>query len=414
MKNTNKDNLQFRILYAIGIVLIVISHIPSEAGFSLFYELFPLYLFNIALFIFCSGYFYTEQNENKPLRYIWHKFKRLIVPLYLFNFLYGLVAQLLAVNDFGIITAFVNKMTKYGIVMDSQFNISDLFLMPITNGHQFVYNMATWFVVPLFLSQAFYVLFRRSSRWLIKREFIYLIICIMLGMVGAYLSGNQYQQSMLLLLRVLYFIPFFGAGFYYKKVLEKHDNLSNLKYFSIIIALQIALIYIMDGTFTYTVSWGKYSYMAFAGGNLAIAFWLRLSRILTPAIGDSKTIKKIADSTYSIMANHFMGFLFIKYLYECGQKYMGWFINFSPHSFRNDIWYYFYPNNIELSGLIYVFAGVAVGVWIQDIINWVKQKTNHLDKYLKVCAILTLVAVSCTIYIYCAPIVNEVIKQNAI
>lgn len=66
-KNINK---QFKILYAIAIVLIVISHIPSETGVSLFYEIFPLYIFNLAVFIFCSGYFYDKKNEEKPFRFI--------------------------------------------------------------------------------------------------------------------------------------------------------------------------------------------------------------------------------------------------------------------------------------------------------------------------------------------------------
>ncbi len=399
MDNTKKDNLQFRILYAIGIVLVIISHITDGVGISLFHEIFPLFIFNIALFVFCSGYFFKEQNVDRPLLYIWKKFKTLIIPLYLYNIAYGLLLQFLSVNGFTYAHAF---------------DLSKLFIEPLTNGHQFDYNLATWFVAPLFMTQVFYVLFRRITRHLIKHEFIYLILCILIGMFGAYMSEIGVAKNHLVLARLLYFIPFFAIGFYYKNVLEKYDNLSNLKYFAIVVGTKIALILMMGKTFTCSVAWGTYSYIAFAGGILGIAFWLRIARLLTPAIGNSPTIYKVSNSTYSIMANHFLGFTLLNFFYYLGQFFFGWFLHFNQHAFWHNFWYFFYPKQIYVTGLFYVVMGMLIGVWIQDIINWVKQKTNHLDQYLKICALLTLAVVGCAIYIYFAPIVNEVIKQNAI
>lgn len=407
-KNINK---QFEILYAIAIVLVVISHIPSEAGVSLFYQIFPLYIFNLALFIFCSGYFYDKENEEKPFRFIWKKFKRLIVPLYLINIAYGLIAEILTLNGILIPAKFAVKTSLTGFPMSETFTLGDLFIMPLTNGHQFVYNLATWFVVPLFIGYVFLVLFRRLTRRIIKREFIYLIVCVLLGILGAYLSENEYQYTHLVLLRTLYFIPFLAAGYYYKAVLEKYDRLSNLAYFSVVVGLQIALIYVMNGTFTCSVSWGSYSYMAFAGGILGVAFWLRIARLLTPAIGDSTHINKVANSTYSIMANHFLGFMLIKYLYYCGQKYFGWFQNFNLESFRNDVFYFYYPNDIKLSGLLYVFVAVIFSVWIQDIINITKRRISQNDRYLQTIAFIVFLAIGCFIYIYLMPFANTVIKN---
>ena len=64
-----KINYQFKILYAIGIVLVVANHCGS-GGISLFYEFFPAYAFHVALFMFSSGYFYKESVEKKKVSYV--------------------------------------------------------------------------------------------------------------------------------------------------------------------------------------------------------------------------------------------------------------------------------------------------------------------------------------------------------
>ena len=61
----NNINYQFKLLYAIGIVMIVANHTSGNGGISLFYELFPAASFEIGLFVFTSGYFYKEKNFIK-------------------------------------------------------------------------------------------------------------------------------------------------------------------------------------------------------------------------------------------------------------------------------------------------------------------------------------------------------------
>ena len=63
----NNINYQFKLLYAIGIVMIVANHTSGNGGISLFYELFPAASFEIGLFVFTSGYFYKEKYEEDAI-----------------------------------------------------------------------------------------------------------------------------------------------------------------------------------------------------------------------------------------------------------------------------------------------------------------------------------------------------------
>lgn len=71
----NNINYQFKLLYAIGIVMIVANHTSGNGGISLFYELFPAASFEIGLFVFTSGYFYKEKYEENILKYFIKKIK---------------------------------------------------------------------------------------------------------------------------------------------------------------------------------------------------------------------------------------------------------------------------------------------------------------------------------------------------
>ena len=63
---TYKENKIFRILSAIGIILVVAGHL----GYNLFEigDLFPYYSFHVFIFLFVSGYFYKKEAEESFLR----------------------------------------------------------------------------------------------------------------------------------------------------------------------------------------------------------------------------------------------------------------------------------------------------------------------------------------------------------
>ena len=69
-----KTDYRFKLLYAIGMICIVAGHC-GDGGFSMMYEFFTPYSFHLALFVFCSGYFYKEKAESSPGKYIIKKIK---------------------------------------------------------------------------------------------------------------------------------------------------------------------------------------------------------------------------------------------------------------------------------------------------------------------------------------------------
>lgn len=60
----NNINYQFKLLYAIGIVMIVANHTSGNGGISLFYELFPAASFEIGLFVLHQDIFIKKNMKR--------------------------------------------------------------------------------------------------------------------------------------------------------------------------------------------------------------------------------------------------------------------------------------------------------------------------------------------------------------
>ena len=104
MRSVNTDggvNLQFKLLSAIGIIIIVSGHC-YHGGMELAYNWFPPYSYNLALFVFISGYFYKTDYEENIGKYIWKRTKRLLIPAYLWNIFYGGMVAFLGLFGFTI------------------------------------------------------------------------------------------------------------------------------------------------------------------------------------------------------------------------------------------------------------------------------------------------------------------------
>ena len=123
MKTDTEENRQFRILSALGIIFVVAGHL----GYGVFDlgGLFPYYSFHVYIFLFVSGYFYKDEAEKNIGGYIWKKCRMLLVPYFLWNLFYGVLAQVLH----GI-----------GFSLGEVLSLRTLFLSPFIVGHQFLYN----------------------------------------------------------------------------------------------------------------------------------------------------------------------------------------------------------------------------------------------------------------------------------
>ena len=201
---------RFKILYAIGIIFVVIGHCGG-GGINILSDWFPPYAFHLQLFAFASGYFYKSSSEEYIGKYILKKIKTLLVPLYCWNFFYGLVVIVLSFKGFTI--GFDSNTEMF----------SKLLILPITTGHQFMYNLGGWFVIPLFMVQIYNVLARKIFSLNNKKinEGVWYIFNLLLGMIGVYLASKDFRFGWwLVLVRMLFILPFFSLGIYYRSMIN--------------------------------------------------------------------------------------------------------------------------------------------------------------------------------------------------
>lgn len=351
----SKPDYRFKILYAVGMLLIVSGHC-EHGGIDLFYKWFPPYSFHLGLFAFCSGYFFKEQAIYSVKTYCIKKVKRLLLPLYLWNAFYALLVLILE---------------KWGFTITAGVSLHRLFVMPIINGHQFMYNLGGWFVIPLFMIQIFtvcvrYLLKNFESRY--KEHFLFLFYLV-LGFIGIQLANAGYIFGWwLALVRMLFFLPFFGAGIYYKNVLEKHDHCPNSLYFLVIFGIQLLIEMRYGWIPMFRPSWCTDfihgPIVPYVVGFSCIAFWLRVARILEPAIGKAKIVNLIANNTFSIMINQLLGFMIVKAGFALLQL-ANIISDFDMYSFKTDPWYYYKPMGSQNSLIIYLIAGIGIPILMQ-------------------------------------------------
>jgi fucose 4-O-acetylase-like acetyltransferase len=354
-------NFVFAFLYVIGSILIVAGHCV-DGGINLAFDLFPIYSFHLGLFMFCSGYFYKSKNENELGKYMWKKIKRLIIPMYIWNIVYGLFVQLTRLD---------------GFTIGGDFTLYNLFIQPLKNGNQFEYNMCFWFIPELFLIQIITCSIRKIiNKFANVNEYIFFIFYFLLGILGVYLSNLGLNKEWnLLLVRTLFFFPFFGLGILYNRKLEKVDNLKNIIYFSIILTLQLIIIFVEGKAPYFITAWCEdftsnlaLPYMV---GFLGIAFWLRIAKIMEPITMNSKVIDCISNNAYPIMAHQFLGFFILKYIYFILSQVTPLFSTFSVWLFKIEIWYYYYRGPKAFL-ILYLVFGLTIPILINTILTKIK------------------------------------------
>lgn len=112
--------------------------------------------------------------------------------------------------------------------------------------------------------------------------------------------------------------------------------------------------------------------LPFVVGYLGIFFWLRVCKILAPAIGKSKYVLLIADNTFSIMINQFGAFFLVNTVLFALNQICGLCPDFSIERFKTDIWYFYLVRGMEQFKIVYLAAGIALPILVQLFINKIK------------------------------------------
>ena len=341
---------RFKLLYAFAIIMVVTGHCDG-GSIDLLNDWFPVYGHHLSLFMFASGYFYREDDAEHLGKYICKKAKRLLIPLWIWNFVYAAIVYFMKRNGFEI--------------------------APLINGHQFIYNLGSWYIGPLFMVAIYHAVLRKilKSVRLHWPESVLFILNLIIGIIGIQLAiQGCNQQVWLPVIRMMYFIPFYSFGIFYRKSLENYDKIPSIWYFTFIFALKIGISIICRRMPVYSVAWCNDfidgPVMPFIVGFLGIAFWFRVARNLEPVLGKVRCVNLLADNAFSIMVNQIMGFMIVKTMFAMINRYTVYCSDFDWHFYKTDVWYYYLPGGNPYFLIIYAMAGLIFPVVLQKVIDW--------------------------------------------
>lgn len=357
-------NQTFNFLSAIGIILVILGHL--NFGVLTVGELFPYYSFQIMIFLFISGYFYNPIDEKKIMVYIKRKALHLLLPYFIWNFIYGIIATL---------------FHTLGFTIGDNISLYNLFIAPILGGHQFMYNATAWFVPALFLVELANIVGRKILSYLkIKNEAIILILYLLIGCLAVYLSqrGSVYDYYRLPA-RIMFLLPAFQFGRIYKAKLEERDTLRSVIYFPILIIVQLIIVMTHAGlgfSAVWVSSFANTPFTPYLTTITGIAFFLRISKLLSPVIGKSNFVQYLGANTYSVMMNHLFSFMILKSIFSLIHHITPYFHDFDQTAFLSDIYYIYLPGGFDQLKWVYLI----IGIFIPLAIAYVIQKVAEIDK----------------------------------
>ena len=340
-----KENLTLRALYLMAIVFVVDGHTTLADMFDMG-SLFRYYSFHLMLFAFGSGYFFSRRGS--VLADLGRRAKRMLLPLYLWNFVYGVGAAFL--RRFG------------GFEFGEPLSAYTLLLAPIVDGEHFVWNLGAWFVFPLFLCQVLYSLIDRVSRLWKGNDYMSFFLCLIPGAVTAQLCFEvQHSVLPLFLSRTLILLPGFAFGVLYRRKLERLDTLPTVPYLLGLVILR-ALLCARYDNLAYLLSnctyFGCGAAGLYASALLAIAFYLRIARLIAPLMKKSRLALAVSRHTFDIMMHHYMGFFALNCVFLIVNALGIGAADFSVHAFRTVQAYNYAPNGRPEWNVLYLLAGL--------------------------------------------------------
>lgn len=364
-----KENIAMRALYLIAAIVVVDGHTNLADLFQM-EGLFRYYSYHLLLFAFGSGYFFKDSARERPVSSILHKAKRLLIPLYIWNLIYGLGAWFL--RRFG------------GFAMGEPVTLYNLLIAPLTDGHQFVWNLGSWFVFPLFLTQVIYTLMRCGARLWRNLEPVTFAICLFLGCAAVEICRAGAQSMLpLFLLRTLILLPGYAGGVLYRRCLEKHDKMPTVPYLILLLVIR-ALLCTRYENLAYLISscdyFGCDAFGVYFGGAIAIAFMLRIARLIAPYVEKSRLALYVSRHTFDVMMHHYMGFFALNCVFLALHMLGLGAADFSVNLMRNEMGYAYTAGGAGRAewDILYLLAGLLFPMIIaftqEKIIRSVQKK----------------------------------------
>lgn len=373
MKGTNEKmkqrNETFVVLSAIGILLILLGHL--DFPLLSMGNLFLYYSFHVMLFAFISGYFYKPAEEEHIFSYLKRKCLHLLLPYFIWNVIYGILATLLH---------------GFGMQIGENISLFNLFIAPFRSGHQFMYQASSWFVPALFLLELCNIIGRKIMSLIkIRNEYVIMFLYLLVGLVAVYLAkrGSVYDYYKLPG-RIMFLAPAFQFGRLYKEKLESKDTLPSYLYFLILFCLQFVISFANYGRIGFSAVWvtgfSSSIFLPYLTTFTGIALWLRIAKELTPLLSKSRFVTYLGTHTFSVMMHHLLGFFLVNCVFSLLSTTKEAFAEFDRTLFTTDIYYVYLPYGMLEIKWLYLSVGLALPLLLSLAGDKIKTrlKTSHL------------------------------------
>lgn len=341
---TRKNDNQFIILKVFGIFLVVYGHVGSSM--SLFMDnWFTGVMFHMPLFMFISGFFCDTAREGTVTSFVKKRFRRLVIPYFVWNFVYGVLVNLIKGMNF----------IQYG----ENITFHSFFIRPWLDGHQFAFNIPSWFLLSLFLVEIITVVVRKATKisGLLQEGFLFVMFALISYFSIVFSQRGYHASNWLGLLRVGYLLPFYQFGIFYRKARKRYKTNIWL-YFGVILLAQFVLLTKAGDIITSVV------FCQFTGKPekilvymiLAILFWVKIAELLAPAVENSNALSFVGNHTFTIMMHHPIAiFLLNSFLYVI--NYATPLKGFNPTDFQINVWYMI---QLPRVGVFYIIFAIAL------------------------------------------------------
>ena len=360
-----KENLQFRYLYAFGILFVVLSHCDG-GGIQMLSNWMHFGAFHLAIFVFGSGYFFHADKISNPFSYVGKKIKTLLLPLWGWNLVYGLV---------------VTGLHFIGFQFGEIISLRGVILGPVINKDLYHFNMGSWFVFPFFMVQILYA----CIKWCLDKigkntvtDKLLQFAFVAAGIRGVHSAGKGLDgEWQFLLMRILYFMPFYVLGIWYREKLESFNKkipTMGILGGCLVVALLLntyfgRVVYAIPSTCDYPFG----TFATYIAALVGIVFWLQVSGWLAEYGTPIPILKIIGNSTWDIMIHQFAGIFAVKCMFGMLNRFFRIFADFDWQIFMQDIWYLYRPKGMAEYAFLYVIGAIAFSVLVKGIMQKVKE-----------------------------------------
>lgn len=369
--SNKKFNYQMCILSAIGMLAVMLGHMgDSSQGLMTLNDWFPYYAYHMPLFIFISGYFYNQNQEKHFSKFFLKKIRTMVLPFYLVNGAFYLLQSIL-------------KFKRFAAIGDS-FSFRIWLVNPWVREQPINFSIPTWYLIAIFLAEIFYVLLRKFTSEIFKKnskkyELILLFITLAVGLISVVIVKKiNPPEYMIIYLRSLIMIFFLEVGYFYRYYLEERiQKINNGKYFATLFIIQGIIIVLLHGDLDSGL-WGItngfrfYGFAFYIEGIIGITFWLRISEFIAQIPQKFKSLIFIGKNSKWIMSFHLFGYFVMNTLIYLALKISGKISQnalFDVGRYKTQIYYCIPKKQLAilyiLFGLVITFVLMKIGYFIK-------------------------------------------------